>query len=77
MNLGELRKLIGSVTDPESGQLVHLGEDAEVVVEGDGCWLRAEDVAATFLRGRWTFLIRTARRGDPMWADEPSAGTAP
>lgn len=68
MKLGELRDAIAQVLDSDTA-MIPLREDAEVVVEGDDAWLRAEVVAATFLRGRWTLLIRTAEPGDVMWMD--------
>lgn len=72
MKLGDLRNALSAAMDADA--LIPLREDAEVVIESGDHWLRAELVSATFLRGRWTLLIHTAKPGDPMWLpDETDA----
>ena len=68
MKLSELQDGISAVMAADAP--LRLREDAEVVIESGNAWLRAEELAVTFLRGRWTLLIRVNEPGDPMWAGE-------
>ncbi len=73
MKLGELREAIVKVMELGTDVLdIKLPEHAEVVVAGEGCWLRVTSVGATFLRGRWTLLLETVEPNAPMWEDDPA-----